>query len=385
MTPLFLLTAAANAAVNIPTAATATATAAAATTAGTAAAAPGSFPWWAWAGFALFVAAMLALDLGVFHRKKRSHATTDVNAPANADANTPAPDAATTTAATDARMPFREALSWSAAWVSLALAFSALLLFSKGELVQQTFIAGYLMELALSVDNLFIFLLVFAFFKVPDGLQHRVLCWGILGAAAMRAVFILGGVTLLEKFAWLMLVFGAFLIFTAIKLLLPEKEPDLERNIFVRAARKLFPVTPQLHGRHFFVRDAATARLSATPLLLALLVIEGSDVVFAADSIPAVMGVLPKEMDYDTKLFVAFTSNIFAILGLRSLYFVLSGFMQSFRFLKHGLAVVLAFIGAKMILGELEIVHISPKTSLCVLVSVLAIAVAASRISSKKS
>jgi tellurite resistance protein TerC len=312
-----------------------------------------AFPWWAWAGFAAFIAAMLALDLGLCHRKDSASGDTH-------------------------ELPFRTALAWSAVWVSLAAAFAGLLLFARGATVAETFAAGYLMELALSVDNLFIFLVVFSFFKIQGQLQHRVLCWGIIGAAIMRAGFILGGVTLLEKFDWLMIVFGVFLILTAIKLLLPEKEKDLSKNIFVRAVMKLFPVTPELHGHSFLVRDSTTGRFVATPLLLALLVIEGSDVVFAVDSIPAVMGVLPRHMDYDTKLFVAFTSNIFAILGLRSLFFVLSGFMRSFRYLKHGLVVILAFIGVKMILAECEIVHISPTVSLGVLGGVILLSVGAS-------
>jgi tellurite resistance protein TerC len=317
------------------------------------------FPLWAWGGFLVFVALMLALDLGVFHRKNKDGET-------------------------HGKVPFKEALAWSVAWISLALVFGTGLFFTKGLVVAETFAAGYLTELALSVDNLFIFLIVFSFFKIPENLQHRVLCWGIIGAALMRGGFIIGGVTLLDKFDWLMVVFGAFLIFTGIKLLLPEKEKDLGKNIFVRLGQKIFPITPELHGRHFFVNDTQTKRWKATPLFLALLVIEGSDVVFAVDSIPAVMGVLPKSMHYDTKLFVAFTSNIFAILGLRSLYFVLAGFMQTFRFLKYGLAAILGFIGAKMLIAELLEWHLSPTTSLGVLGGILVTAVSLSLLFPKK-
>jgi tellurite resistance protein TerC len=219
---------------------------------------------------------------------------------------------------------------------------------------------------------------VFSFFKIPEALQHRVLCWGIIGAALMRAAFILGGVALLDKFDWLMVIFGVFLIFTGVKLLLPEKEKDLSKNLFLRLSQRIFPITHELHGRHFIVREAGTKCWKATPLLLALIVIEGSDVVFAVDSIPAVMGVLPKAMPYDTKLFVAFTSNIFAILGLRSLYFVLSGFLQSFRFLKYGLAAVLGFIGTKMIVAETLEIHLTPTHSLGVLGGLLTLSIALS-------
>ena len=325
------------------------ATVAASGTAVTPPPAAANFPLWAWGAFLAFVALMLALDLGVFHRKDNGEA--------------------------QGRVPFKEALSWSVVGVSLAAVFGVILFFARGLAVAETFAAGYLTELALSVDNLFIFIVVFTFFKIPDKLQHRVLCWGILGAVLMRALFILGGVALLEKFDWLMIIFGVFLIFTGVKLLLPEREKDLSKNFFVRVSQRILPVTHELHGRHFIVPDATTKRWKATPLLLALVVIEGSDVVFAVDSIPAVMGVLPKAMHYDTKLFVALTSNIFAILGLRSLFFVLSGFMQSFRFLKYGLAAILGFIGVKMILAETLEWHISPTLSLGVLGGVLALSV----------
>jgi tellurite resistance protein TerC len=213
---------------------------------------------------------------------------------------------------------------------------------------------------------------------VPDTLQHRVLFWGILGAVFMRAVFIFGGVTLVERFGFLMYVFGAFLIFTGLKMALPEKaeEQDLEKNFLVRLGRRIFPLTPELRGRHFLVREGG--RWMASPLLLVLLVIEGTDVLFAVDSIPAVMGVLPPEMSSQGKLFIAFTSNIFAILGLRSLFFALAGLMKFFRHLKTGLAFILAFIGAKMVLTEAGLVHIPTWVSLAVLAGALAVSVGVS-------
>ncbi len=313
--------------------------------AATAAPAPIDVPWWAWVGFLVFISLMLALDLGVFHKE-------------------------------DKVLP--EAISWCAVWGALAAAFGGLIWWYDSGSTAQVFATGYLMELALSVDNLFVFLMVFSFFKVPDIYQHRVLFWGILGAVVMRALFIWGGVALVSKFGFLMFVFGGFLILTGIKMALPEKEgeKDLEKNIFVRLGRKLFPITDGLHGHSFFVKQAG--KWVATPLFLVLLVIEGTDVVFAVDSIPAVMGVLPPEMHYENKLFIAFTSNIFAILGLRSLFFALSGFMKYFRYLKLGLAVILVFIGVKMVLAQSGVIHLAPVLSLGILAGVLAVSVLAS-------
>ncbi len=304
-------------------------------------------PWWAWVGFLAFIACMLALDLGVFNKKDHSPS-------------------------------FKEASAWCIVWVMFAAAFGGLIWFLDTPATAQTYFAGYLLELALSVDNLFVFLLVFSFFKVPEIYRHRVLFWGILGAVLMRAAFILAGVKLVEMFGFLMYIFGAFLIFTGAKMALPAKdeEQNLEKNIFVRLGRMIFPVTRKFHGNRFFVRGAG--KWFATPLLLVLLVVEGTDVVFAVDSIPAVMGILPRGMHYETKVFVAFTSNIFAILGLRSLFFALAGFMNYFRFLKIGLSVILVFIGVKMILSESEIFHFPTTVSLGVLGVILAISVAAS-------
>ena len=277
-------------------------------------------PAWAWVAFLGFVAVMLALDLGVFNR--RAH-----------------------------KPSFREAAAWCVVWVSLAVGFAFILGAWRGPEDAQLFAAGYLLELALSVDNLFIFILVFAHFRIPDEYQHRVLFWGILGAVVMRALFIVLGVAAVERFDWLIPVFGLFLLVTGVKLALANDQDegkDMAENLFVRLARRLFPLTPRLHGQAFVVREGG--RRLFTPLFVVLLVIEGTDLVFAIDSIPAVLGILPPEMAIGEKRFVAFTSNIFAILGLRSMYFALAGFVAYFRFLKPGLAFILCFIGAKMIL-----------------------------------
>ena len=277
-------------------------------------------PGWAWGAFLGFVAVMLALDLGVFNR--RAH-----------------------------KPSFREAVAWCVVWISLAVGFALVLNAWRGPEDAQLFAAGYLLELALSVDNLFIFILVFAHFKVPEQYQHRVLFWGILGAVAMRALFIVLGVAAVERFAWLIPVFGAFLIFTGVKLALANDQDegkDMAENLFVRLARRFLPLTNRYHGQAFVAHE--DGRRVFTPLLVVLLVIEGTDLIFAIDSIPAVLGILPPDMEIGEKRFVAFTSNIFAILGLRSMYFALAGFVAYFRFLKPGLAFILCFIGAKMIL-----------------------------------
>jgi len=282
--------------------------------------APLEIPGWAWVAFLGFVMGMLALDLGVFNK-------------------------------TDHKPSFKEAVAWCFVWVSLAAAFGFLLSAWRGPVDAQLFAAGYVLELALSVDNLFIFILVFAHFKIPDHLHHRVLFWGIIGAVAMRALFIIAGVAAVEKFIWLLPVFGAFLLFTGVKLAVSRGEQEgkgLDESLFVRVSRKFLPLTPHLHGKKFWVKEDGVRRF--TPLFLVLLVVEGTDLIFAVDSIPAVLGILPPNHPIEEKRFVAFTSNIFAIMGLRSMYFALAGFMQYFRFLKPALAFVLVFIGLKMIL-----------------------------------
>lgn len=334
-----------------------------------AAEAPLVIPGWAWAAFLGFVACMLALDLGVFNK-------------------------------TDHKPSFKEAVAWCAVWVSLAVAFGFLLSAWRGPEDAQLFAAGYVLELALSVDNLFIFILVFAHFKIPDHLQHRVLFWGIIGAVAMRAIFIIAGVAAVERFALLLPLFGAFLLFTGLKLALARDEDEgkgMDENLFVRVARKFFPLTPHLHGNRFWVKEDGVRRF--TPLFLVLLVVEGTDLIFAIDSIPAVLGILPATLHIEEKRFVAFTSNIFAIMGLRSMYFALAGFMHYFRFLKPALAFILVFIGLKMIfpwaaaLGQPEgrfaawvpawsihegRVHVPTEASLAVIGIALAVAIALS-------
>jgi tellurite resistance protein TerC len=268
---------------------------------------------WLWVGFNVFVLAMLALDLGVFHRQ--SH-----------------------------EVSIREALMWSAVWVALALAFNAGVYYFRGPDAGLEFLAGYLIEKSLSVDNIFVFLLIFSYFRVPPQYQHKVLFWGIIGALVMRAVFIALGVALIRQFHWVIYVFGAFLVYTGIRIAREkEKEIHPEQNPVVRLFRRLMPVTGEYHGDSFFVREGA--RRAATPLFIALLVVETTDVIFAVDSIPAILAITDDA-------FIVYTSNVFAILGLRALYFALAGLMQMFHYLHYGLAAILVFVGAKMLLAD---------------------------------
>jgi tellurite resistance protein TerC len=285
---------------------------------------------WLWGGFLALVLGLLALDLGVFHRKDRA-------------------------------IGVREALTWTVVWIALALAFDAFVWWRFGDQKAVEFLTGYLIEKSLSVDNLFVFLLVFATFKIPPALQHRVLFWGILTALVLRAAMILGGAALLERFEWLVYVFGAFLVLTGIRLLAHRQaEHHPEQTLAYRALRRVVPSTPRLEGHRFFVRQ--DGRWLATPLLLALALIEISDVVFALDSIPAIFGVTLDP-------FIVFTSNVFAILGLRSLYFAVAQLLGRFEYLKVGLAAVLVFIGAKMIAAPW--VHVSAWASLAVVAALL--------------
>jgi len=262
-----------------------------------------------WVLFNLFVLAMLALDLGVLNR--RSH-----------------------------RIGFREALAWSGMWIALAAAFAVLVLVWQGHGRALEFVTGYVVELSLSVDNLFVFLVIFRYFKVPSEQQHKVLFWGILGALFMRGVFILTGVSLIGRFHWIIYGFGALLIYSGLKLLRQgETEIHPERNPVLRLFRKAFPVTQDYVGGKFFVRSPG---LYATPLFVVLLVVETSDILFAVDSIPAVLAIT-------LNAFIVYTSNVFAILGLRSMYFAVAGMMEAFRYLHYGLSVVLVFIGVKML------------------------------------
>lgn len=266
-----------------------------------------------WIGFGIFVVLMLALDLGVFHRKAHT-------------------------------IGVREALGWSAFWIVLALVFWLGVHHFMGGKLAAEFLTGYLLEKSLSVDNLFVFLLIFSYFKVPGPLQHKVLFWGILGALVLRAVFILAGVELIERFAWMEYVFGAFLIFTGIKMVFAgEQELDPEANPVVKLTRRVFRVTGDYVGGRFFVwRDGL---LHATPLFVVLVLVESTDVVFAVDSIPAILGI-------SKDAFIIYTSNVFAILGLRSLYFALAALADLFHHLKYALSFILVFVGGKMIVSS---------------------------------
>ena len=297
-----------------------------------------ALPWWAWVGFLIFVATMLALDLGVFNRK--SHVVS-----------------------------VKEALVWCGVWFALAMGFNLLVSAKMGPQSGLEFFTGYIVELCLSVDNVFVFIVIFQYFRVEPRYQHRVLFWGILGAVLMRAVFIFAGISLINTFHWIIFVFGAFLVYTGIKLAIPKKEDGFapEKNPLIKLARRLLPVTPHFEGGNFFVRPHG--RLHATPLFIVLLVVETTDVMFALDSIPAVIAITRNE-------FIVFTSNIFAILGLRSLYFAVSGIMRLFRYLNVGLAIILVFIGVKMLASHY--IDIPIKLSLGIIGSVLAISVLAS-------
>jgi len=264
--------------------------------------------------FNVFVVAMLVLDLGVFQR--RAH-----------------------------EIGVREALGWSAFWIALSILFNIGLYFWQGREAALLFFTGYLIEKSLSVDNLFVFLLLFMYFKVPGKYQHKVLFWGILGALVMRGALIATGVVLISKFHWILYLFGAFLVFAGIKMGVQKETAEVhpERNIAVRIFRKLIPVTSEYHEGKFFVRIGGVRH--ATLLVIVLLVVETTDLVFALDSIPAIFAIT-------TDPFIVYTSNVFAILGLRALYFALAGMMNLFHYLKIGLSVVLAFVGAKMLLSE---------------------------------
>ena len=265
--------------------------------------------WPLWLGFLAFVAAMLAVDLGVFHRK--AHVVS-----------------------------LREAAAWSAVWIALAGLFALGVFHFYGAQRGLEFTTGYLIEKALSVDNIFVIAILFGAFRVPAHQQHRVLFWGILGALAMRGVFILAGTALIARFHWTVYVFGVFLVITGVKMLLARGEQDHpEDNVLVRLARRVLPVAPDQDAAHFFTRVGG--RRKVTTLFLALVAVEFTDLIFAVDSIPAVLAVSGDP-------FIVFTSNIFAILGLRSLYFILAGVVHRFRYLKLGLALVLVFVGVKM-------------------------------------
>lgn len=270
-----------------------------------------SYPLWAWIGFGAFILLMLSLDLGLFNRK--AHAPS-----------------------------YKETLGWSVVWVSLAAIFNALIFTQYGTQKGYEFLTGYLIELSLSVDNLFVFLLIFAFFKVPKNYQHRVLFWGVIGALVMRIVMIFVGAELIERFNWIIYLFGAFLIYTGVRMFREEEaEIDPEKNPIVNFVTRFVPVTRRYDGEKFFTME--NNRRVGTLLFLVLVVVEVTDLVFAVDSIPAIFGIT-------TDRFIVYTSNVFAILGLRTFFFLLLSVIEKFHFLRYGLAVVLTFIGVKMVL-----------------------------------
>lgn len=273
------------------------------------------------------------------------------------------------------KMSFKEAAGWSTFWVLLALGFNTWFSFEYGHSLGLEFLTGYLVELSLSVDNLFVILLVFRSFRIPDMYQHRVLFWGILGAVVFRAIFIIIGVDLINKFHWIMYIFGFVLLYSGAKFLFESDEvKDVTQHWVVRMLRRVLPMTTIIEGQHFWVREKG--KLHATPLFLALAVIEMTDIVFAVDSIPAVLAVTQDA-------FVAFASNILAILGLRSLYFVVAEMVGKIRFLKPGLACILGFIGMKMLL--IDVYHIPSTVSLMVIVGILVTATLSSWYANKRS
>jgi len=290
-----------------------------------------------WGSFSVFVLAMLALDLGVFHRK--SH-----------------------------EVSVKEALLWTAIWVGLAMMFNLFVFYYFDKETALEFFTAYLVEKSLSIDNIFVIIMIFSYFSVPARYQHKVLFWGIFGALLMRVVFIFAGIELIHKFHWLIYVFGGFLVVTGVRMVAGQDKPmEPEKNPLVRLVRKLFPVTESFVEDNFFIRRGGT--LWATPLFIVVILIEGTDLIFAVDSIPAIISI-------SEDLFIVYTSNVFAILGLRSLYFALAGIEKYFIYLKYGLAAILIFVGLKMSL--VDFVKIPVEISLIVISFLLAISMIAS-------
>jgi tellurite resistance protein TerC len=286
---------------------------------------------WLWLGFSLFILTMLSLDLGLFNRKAHS-------------------------------IKYREAWIWTAVWITLASIFAALVFYYQGRDKGLEFVTGYVVELSLSVDNLFVFLLIFSYFKVPARFQHRVLFWGVMGALIMRLTMIFIGAALIERFHWIIYIFGAFLVYTGIKMFKQDEiEIQPEQNPMVRLVTRFFPISRSYDEEKFFT--TINGKRTGTLLLLVLIVVEVTDLVFAVDSIPAIFVITR-----DT--FIVYTSNVFAILGLRSMYFLLAGVVDKFRYLRVGLAIVLTFIGIKMLITALG-VHIPTKFSLAFVALVL--------------
>lgn len=296
-----------------------------------------------WIGFNAFVLLMLALDLGVFHKK--SH-----------------------------EVSLKEALVWTAVWISLAMVFNVFIYYYFGEELAVQFLAGYLIEKSLSVDNIFVIILVFSYFRVPAAYQHKVLFLGILGALVMRAIFIFAGIELIHRFHWLIYIFGGFLIITGIRMLFAEETKiNPEKNILVKLAHMVVPVTGGFHGDNMFIRKEGV--LWATPLFLTLIIVEATDLIFAVDSIPAVLAISDDP-------FIVYTSNVFAILGLRSLYFAVAGIEKYFVYLKYGLAIILIFVGTKMAVADFF--KIPVELSLMIIAVILGISMIASVIKTKR-
>jgi len=296
-----------------------------------------------WISFNVFVLMMLALDLGVFHRKSKE-------------------------------VKIKEALLWTCLWIFLAFIFNVFVYYQFGEEKAFEFFTGYLIEKSLSVDNIFVIILIFSYFNVPSSFQHKVLFWGILGALVLRVIFILAGVELIHKFHWVIYIFGAFLVYTGIRITTQgDIKIDPDKNLLVKMVRKIFPVTSAFEGDQFFVRREGT--LWATPLFLVVIVIEATDLVFAVDSIPAILSI-------SDDAFIVYTSNVFAILGLRSLYFAVAGIEKYFIYLKYGLSAILIFVGLKMCIADFYKVPI--EISLAFIVLTLAMSVLASLAMQKK-
>jgi tellurite resistance protein TerC len=296
-----------------------------------------------WIVFNIFIVAMLIIDLTVFHNK-------------------------------DQEEGIKDALIWTGVWIAMALIFGVGVYYYMGSQTALDYYTGYLIEKSLSVDNIFVFLLVFSYFKVPAEYQHKVLFWGIFGALVMRFLFIFTGVALLERFHWIIYVFGGFLVFTGIKLAMEkDKEVHPERNPVLKLVRRIFPTTTSYHGSQFFIRKMG--KLIATPLFIVLIVIETTDLVFALDSIPAILAITRNE-------FIVYSSNAFAILGLRALYFALSGIMRLFHYLHYGLALILVFVGVKMLLSEFY--HIPTPYALAFIGITLTVSVIASVLNPKE-
>ena len=297
-----------------------------------------------WIGFHVLVFLILALDLGVFNRKEHE-------------------------------VPVKEALTWTVVWITMALLFNLFVFFEFGKTRALEFLTGYVIEYSLSIDNIFVFILIFTYFAVPAIYQHKVLFWGIIGALILRGIFIFAGVALITRFTWIVIIFGGFLVFTGIKMLFQtEIQLEPEKNPVVRFFKKFLPVTGELHGNRLFIRQ--NKLLYATPLFMVLIIIDVSDLIFAVDSIPAVLAISHNS-------FIVYTSNIFAILGLRSLYFAISGIIGYFRYLKTGVAFVLTFVGIKMLTSFFHI-EIPILLSLGIIIFILLISVLASIFIKKK-